>query len=478
MSKSIAELQQQLETTPKDVQAFEALEQIFIEQGEFQRLVELYENSEENMAEQLPRYWMRVLRHVDHAVSRETEAEVRGRLFLLIGRVYEEHLDRVDQANASYQQAYRVYPKLSEALDRARAIYSRAGNWDLVLRLWEMQARNDRSPQAQADVFAAMGRVCLDHIGDGARATDFARRALTQVPEHAAAQKVLDDHADMVRDWQGEVAVLVEDARDIEDVPTKVEAFQDILRFVVERVQLGKVEGAPIVGELTALDPANVNSWVLARSWYDRAGNAEAAEEAHRPLLGLLDGQDRIDALYQAAMRAHDVANAPNEIAARRALLRVASDDLNNFQALERIVSEEGLESTRLAIYEDAIETGTGDRVEILEKAAQLAKALEKFDVAEQHFANLHEDVPENLDAIEYLHHRAVERQDAAAQAELAVKWASLIDGEEAAARWAEAATLADEQLHQPDRAIEAWRRRGDILQDDVDTRVALRSLY
>src|SRR5699024_1856060 len=257
MSESIAELRERLDAEPSNVQAFEALERALVQKQDIQELYHLYERAEDALSEQISHYWMRLLRHVDQAVSRAEDDEHRGRLYLRIGQIYEDKLGRPDQANASYQQAYRVCPRLSEALDRARAIYSEAGNWDLVLRLWEMQARNDRTAEAQADIYTPMGRVCLDHIGDGARATDHARRALTQVPGHEGAQKILDDYADLTRDWQGEISVEISDARELDDPNAVIERMQEILHFVIERVPLDKVDATPMIEELTALDDQN-----------------------------------------------------------------------------------------------------------------------------------------------------------------------------------------------------------------------------
>src|SRR5699024_11110800 len=157
--------------------------------------------------------------------------------------------------------------------------------------------------------------------GDGARATDHARRALTQVPGHEGAQKILDDYADLTRDWQGEISVEISDARELDDPNAVIERMQEILHFVIERVPLDKVDATPMIDALTALDDQNVRSWVLARTGYDRAGNAEAAEEAHRPLSSLLEGDARVDALREAAERAHNVGRYDEEIVARRALL-------------------------------------------------------------------------------------------------------------------------------------------------------------
>ena len=478
MSESVAVFRERLESSPMDVNAFEDYERELVRIQDIDSLSALYFSSEGVLGEKISNYWMRLLRHVDQAVSREEDPERRGHLFLMIGRIYEEKMGRTDQANASYQQAYRVWPRLSEALDRARAIYSAAGNWDLVLRLWEMQGRNDREPAAQADIFVAMGRVCLDHISDGARATDYARRALTQVPGHAGAQKILDDYADLIRDWRGEVAVMASEARDLETTEAQVEALQEVLLFVTDRVPLEQAEGGDIARELTELDPQNIRSWVLARNWFDRDGAAEDAEAAHRPLVDLLEGSDRIEALREAARRAHDLSLVPQEIAARRGLLLDLPSDPQNFQELEALADREESQPLLLEIYEDALEVGAGEPVDILRKAAHLAQQLERFDAAEKHFLALRELEPEALDALEFLSDRVRERGDSETLFELLTAWAPLRSAEDAAPCWEEAAVLAEHQLQQPATAIEAWLEHRRLRPESEAARVALRRLY
>lgn len=478
MSESIAELRERLDADPTNVPAFEALERALVQEQDIQELYHLYERSEGVLSEQISHYWMRLLRHLDQAVSRTQDEEQRGRLYLRIGQIYEEKLGRPDQANASYQQAYRVCPRLSEALDRARAIYSAAGNWDLVLRLWEMQARNDRSAEAQADIFTAMGRVCLDHIGDGARATDHARRALTQVPGHKGAQKILDDYADLTRDWQGELAVELNDARELSTDDAKIERLQELLRYSTERVPVGKADASDLIDTLTDLDPDNVQSWTLAREWFDREGKKEAAEAAHRPLTRLLEGDARIDALREATQRARDVERFDEEIDARRALLHAVPDDVENLQRLEVLTEHEDARTTRLAVYEDAIEAGAGDRKDLLRRAAHLARELDRKDHAETLFETLRTEDPNAQDALEFLYACAQERDDAAAQYDLLLDWAPLLDEDAQIERWAEAATLADTALDRHSDAIDAWKQLRTLRPDDVRARRALSDLY
>lgn len=478
MSESIAVFRERLRSNPSDRDSFDSLERELVRQQDVDGLQELYFAHEAAFSTSISNYWMRLLRHIDQAASREENPERRGRLFLAIGQVYEEKLGRNDQANASYQQAYRVWPRLSEALDRARAIYSEAGNWDLVLRLWEMQGRNDREPAAQATIFVEMGRVCLDKIGDGARATDFARRALTQVPGHQGAQQILDDYADLIRDWRGEVAVMLAEARELDSKEAQVQATEKVLQFVIERVPLEQAEGDPIADELCALAPEAPSSWILARTWFDRAGKAERAEEAHRQLTALLQGEERTDALREAARRAHELGLVPQEIAARRGLMRDEPHDSDNFSFLEDLATSEENPALLLEIYEDALEVGAGEKLYVLRQAATLAAQLGHLDRAEGHFLYLRDEEPNASDALEFLAARHRDREEHLELYQVLVHWAPLREGEDALQCWEEAADLAEAKLGRFEDAIEAWVKYRALHPHSPAPRAAHRRLF
>lgn len=478
MSEAIAVFQERLASNPTDVEAFEGLERALVNAHDIDAVCQLYADHEAALSTTISNYWMRLLRHIDQAVSREDDPERRGRLFLAIGRVYEEKLSRLDQANASYQQAYRVWPRLSEALDRARAIYSAAGNWDLVLRLWEMQGRNDREASAQADIFVAMGRVCLDHIGDGARASDFARRALTQVPDHAGAKKILEDYADLIRDWRSEVRVMQGEAEELPSTEAQIAALQETLRFVIERVPLEQAEGGPVVDALAERDPNNIESWLLARQWFDRADDAARAEEAHRALVGLYTGEERIEALREAARRAHAIDRGPQEIAARRGLLLDVPSDTENFTRLVQLAKDEGAREVLLEVYEDALEVGISTRAQLHRDALLLARELDALDRGETHALGLLEADPEAVDALAFLAERRRTRGEHAPLYEALVHWAPLAADDEAARLWEEAATLAEDALDRPDDAIDAWMKVRTLASEAAAPREAQRRLY
>lgn len=476
MSESTMASRQRFLDQPTDAAAFEDYERELVREQDMAALVELYRSAPEALREQVPNWWMRLLRHLDQAVSRETDADRRAGLHLEIGQVYELALDRPDQAIAAYQQAFRVSSDRTEALDRARAIYAGAGNWDMVLRLWELQLRGGKESAQRAEIYVAMGRVCLDHIGDGARATDFARHALADVPGHEGAQAILSDYADSIRDWRGEVELRVRDAQALEGAQ-RVEPLLDTLRFVVERVPRDQADGTSVAELLAQAAPEDRRTWEWSRAWYDRIGDAAAAERAHTRLVGLLDGEERVDALREAARRAHALDLVSHEIAARRGLLVDAPTDTENFRLLEALVASEENPGLMFQILEDALAGQVADPAELSLKAARLASSvLERDEDAERYYGLYLEHRPSDVEALTFLLERARAMERTEAIYALAPRLAAE-RGEIAADLWAETARVAEFGLHSLGKAIAAWRAHLVVAEDTLEGRSALHRL-
>lgn len=479
MSELAASLRERLVSDPTDVESFESLERELLKEHDMEALTALYRSCALDLSPLVSNWWMRLLRQLDQACSREEDPHKRALLYLWIGEIYEEELGRADQAISSYQQAYRVSPELTSALDRARAIYGGNGNWDMVLRLWDLQLRGTRDTHAQADVHVAMGRVCLDHIGDGARATDYARRAQAVSPTHAGAQRILDDYADLIRDWRGEVALMVTDARANPTQEAQIDGLLAALDFVNVRVPIGQASGDPIVQELTERTTQDRRVWEHAISWYDRSSNGLAAEEAQRRLVVLLDGQERVDALREAARRAHALELRGQEIAARRGLLLDVPDDQENFELLEALALQTQDNELLFQIYEDAIEVRSTVDVDLLKKAAQLAdNALQDAERAAPHFTALLDASPNDLDALQFLTARFRAQANHVAFYPMAERLAAHLDAHEAGALFTEAAHVAVTGLGDDARAISAWERALVLVEDTTEARTELRRLY
>jgi tetratricopeptide (TPR) repeat protein len=123
----------------------------------------------------------------DDAVLRRAELHRRA------AELWGERLGRVDRALAHWQQAWRLEPTRTDALDAARKIYRSLGDDEMVARLYqsELEVIGERGPApARAGILVELGRLAK-RTGDTAKAIGHLERAAELDPENSAAREVL-----------------------------------------------------------------------------------------------------------------------------------------------------------------------------------------------------------------------------------------------------------------------------------------------
>jgi tetratricopeptide (TPR) repeat protein len=183
---SVDELSARFAANPSDRVAFEALEEAHFVAGRWPALVELY--SQRLLAPELDG-----ARH----------AGARSRLLLRLAQVLEERCDRVDDAVARYEEAFRLDASLRPALTQLRRIHARRDHWDLALQVAELEAALPMRPFERAAFATEIGELWLRRLNDPAQAAASFQQACAADPHHAPAQlglaaahEALGHHAD------------------------------------------------------------------------------------------------------------------------------------------------------------------------------------------------------------------------------------------------------------------------------------------
>jgi hypothetical protein len=185
MSKDIRELEQTLASNPRDVNAFEALEERLLQTRRWQELLRLYLDRAD-LQEKISRYWDRALQNLEKLSAELEEVPDRAEVMVGIGQIWEEQLKRRDQAMVYYQRAFKVWPYKTRALDLARNIYAQQNNWKLVVRLYELQLQVAREPRDQAQIYRDIARIQDQHLGDLNAAAKLRQKADDLYPEPIA----------------------------------------------------------------------------------------------------------------------------------------------------------------------------------------------------------------------------------------------------------------------------------------------------
>jgi tetratricopeptide (TPR) repeat protein len=157
-----------LAANPDDVRAFEALQEHYFLEGAWEELVALYRARLESPA-------------------LAEDAAQRAQLLFRMGQVLEERCDRVAEAEEIYWEVARLTPQFRPAMRQLRHIYDGRAQWDMVLQIAELEGQIPMPPVERAHFLADLGEVWLDHLDDPGEAQTCFETALDGEPHEQKA---------------------------------------------------------------------------------------------------------------------------------------------------------------------------------------------------------------------------------------------------------------------------------------------------
>ena len=155
-------------SNPDDRRAFEALEEHFFLDGDWEALVDLYRarlaspEMTEDSAQQAP-------------------------LLFRLGQILEERILDTEAASEVYWTLARLDPTNRPALRQLRGLHARNKKWDLVLQIAELESATTMPPYDRAAFETELGQTWQDHLGDADEARIAYERALEANPEFPPA---------------------------------------------------------------------------------------------------------------------------------------------------------------------------------------------------------------------------------------------------------------------------------------------------
>ncbi len=381
---AIAAHRERLELDPADVDAMRALERLYEQQGEWQKLIG-------------------ILQTRDGVVVDESEQKSIARR---IGAIYEEELEDSDNAIIAYNDALSRFGQDHDTLGALSRLYEKAEKWEDLLEVAEMVYEMAEQAPVRAAIRYQMGEIMRSRTGDLERAVEAYAEVLDLVPDHEGALASLAEvmGAEQARreafadaDTREEQAVPRDDASEAESA----EAADG---------QSGDGESAEAVaGESAESDGAESESQVAEASegdgepaepggFGDEAPTEQMAEPTpEEPTYPL---EVRIEAARVLVPRYESVADYDALLGALLVLAE-SDDPLERFRSLRRAaeVADVGLEDApgAFTLLGRAVRAGLAedDLGIMLRDLRRLAEASTSFRA----YANLLEEVvPEILD--------------------------------------------------------------------------------
>ncbi len=351
------------------------------------------------------------------AVARRAAPEGAAPLWCAAGQLHETELDDTTQAAACYEMAYRANPAFLPGLRAARRLFARLGRWHMVALLLEEEARVPRA--SRAAVLADLAHVLEGPLGRRPEALDVHRRLLAESPAQLSAVGAVVD-ALMETNHFGEAVDVLVSAVDATTSPAN---------------QLVLLEQAASICESRLKDFARAEQ-LLERA-LALAPTRRTLLEAKRRVLATSGHKARLASVLDAL-----ASTAPTPLAAAalyKERARVLLDSLSTARS-----DDDDREPAAIASLRNALEREPSD------------------DGAREDLCRLYE-------------RRRLWRELADA---LEVRGELATDPRSRAARWSEAARVAEERLADHERAIRLYRRSAETAPENLEVLSSLGRLF
>jgi tetratricopeptide (TPR) repeat protein len=130
------------------------------------------------------------------------DRQQKALLYFKCGSVMEAKFDKDDDAIRYYDAAIKTSPSCLPAVHGLRDLYLRRHDWQRVIQTLELEVKLWQEDKERAGVFARIGQIYMDSMGELERAVHYFESALTVDPECQPANRALFDLYFQRGDWE------------------------------------------------------------------------------------------------------------------------------------------------------------------------------------------------------------------------------------------------------------------------------------
>ena len=267
-----------LEVWPRDLEAANALEQLYLRGGDYANLVQLLQRKAEI---------------VDGAGEKKA-------LYYRAAQLYEEVLENLESSVKVFQHVLSVDDADSAALDQLERLYIRLGRWNDLKNIYAKKAELATTPADKKQMLFVLGQVYDRELGDPERAVETYSSIIDLDPEDYDAAQALDRLYQQLERWYDLLAVL---ERQTEMAPSPGEVVS--LRFRVGELWREHLKdlarAVEAYRQVLTMDPGHEPT-VRALEALMAGGEAESAVLAAQVLEPIYESAgewDRVIAVYE-----------------------------------------------------------------------------------------------------------------------------------------------------------------------------------
>ena len=178
--RAVEHYQRILEIAPANKEALEALGRI-------------YESTEQ---------WAEFVDVTRRQIRITTDRNLKALLYFKCGSVMEAKFGKEEDAIRYYDAAIKTSPSCLPAVHGLRDLYRRREDWPRVIQTLELEVKLWQDDKERAGVFAQIGRIYEQRLGQPDRAMHYYESALAVDPECLPANQALFEHYFDAGEWQ------------------------------------------------------------------------------------------------------------------------------------------------------------------------------------------------------------------------------------------------------------------------------------
>src|SRR4029079_12752216 len=175
-----------LDVWPRDLDAANALEQLYLRRADYPNLVKLL---------------LRKAEIVDDIADKKT-------LYFRAAQLYEEVIEDLDSAVGVFQHVLSVDDGDKAALDQLERLYIRLARWTDLKNIYAKKAELATTPAEKKQMLFVLGQVYDRELGDPERAVETYSSIMDLAPEDYDAAQALDRLYQQLGRWYDLLAVL------------------------------------------------------------------------------------------------------------------------------------------------------------------------------------------------------------------------------------------------------------------------------
>jgi golgin subfamily B member 1 len=432
------------------------------------------------------------------AQKAETDPDKRIRLGIEMAELAEQRPQSAEKAIDVWKSLLRMRPGLPEAVTALRRLYTRTEKWNALLEMLkdDLEALPKDAVDDKIARYMEMIPIYRDRLRLDVMVTNTFAAILALRPNHPEALRALAERHEAHGRWADLIDVLGRQAAVSVDPADKVRLYHRVAALWSDK--LAKQQNAVgALEKILEIDPAEESALKRLKEIYNRGRSWRPLLDLMRRELKLLPRAQHAAHLATMAEIASDRLNAPREaIGLWNEVLELSSREPLALAALAKLYEKEGRWSALAEVLGRQAATlgeDTPQGCEVLERRGLiLQEKLGATAAAEATLRKVHEVEPENPRVLRALREIHAASGDFEALEALYVKrgaWEELYEALTAVAErtrelptqvrlLTRAAGVAEDDLHQPERAVKAHEKILSLRPHSRGTAWTLMRLY